>query len=322
MKYNKISFQQELERRFPDNMIKILEFSGTNKPIKYQCLKCNRIIEKNRANHLYENKSLCQHCYSVKESKIRNWIMNFFKTTNQFQLINWSNNTADDLIIYCNHCKRTFNKQPGNIYNKKANTICPYCGDNGAPILQEDFQQLMEKNNLIDYKILSYTAITKRVKFQHSCGFVFTQVGSNFLKSKGCPKCFKTHSKGEIKIENWLVKNNIKYIYEYPIKDINNYSYDFYLPEYNIFIEYQGQQHYFPVDYFGGEKKFQQQLLHDKNKVEYAQKNNYQLIIIPYTDYNNIESYLLPILGSTTNLTDVVSSETKEKTSTLEDNIV
>lgn len=313
MKYTKETFTAELQKRFPDNKFEILEFTGTYKPIKYKCLKCGRIIEKNRANHLYENKSLCQHCYSTKNSAIRDWITNFFNTTQQFNLISWSGNTMDNLIIHCNNCNLDFEKQPSNLYNRNENTICPYCGDNGAPIPQILFEQFMIEKGYTDYKVIEYKAIGRSVKFQHlSCGYTFSQIGMNFLHSRGCPKCNKRMSKGELKIESFLINHNIQYIYNYKIKEINNYSYDFYLPTYNTFIEYQGEQHYFPVSYFGGEDKLRIQQDHDKIKEKYAKEHGYNLIIIPYTDYNNIDSYLIP-LGSTTSQFDVASSEAKEK---------
>ena len=34
---------------------------------------------------------------------------------------------------------------------------------------------------------------------------------------------------------------------------------DFYLPDYNIFIEYNGEQHYVPIEHFGGELQFSEQ---------------------------------------------------------------
>ena len=108
--------------------------------------------------------------------------------------------------------------------------------------------------------------------------------------------------------------HNIKYKYQYTVKEINNYSYDFYLPELNCLIEYQGEQHYRPIKVFGGEERFKLQLEHDKIKKEYAEKNNFKLIIVPYTEYNNIDSYLLEKLSTTTSQSDVASSEAKEKT--------
>ena len=74
-------------------------------------------------------------------------------------------------------------------------------------------------------------------------------------------------------------------------------SYDFYLPEYNLLIEYQGQQHYEPVEHFGGEEKFRIQQERDKKKRKMAQEKNIELLEISYLDYDKIQNILE---GSTT----------------------
>lgn len=129
--------------------------------------------------------------------------------------------------------------------------------------------------------------------------------------------CLRGSSKGEIIISQILKELDIFFETQKTFDDLigqRQLYFDFYLPDYNILIEYQGQQHYFPINIFGGEEKFQKQLLYDQKKKEYAEKNNYNLIIIPYTDFNIIETYLLPILGSTTSYNNVALSEAKEKT--------
>ena len=59
-------------------------------------------------------------------------------------------------------------------------------------------------------------------------------------------------------------------------------SFDFYVPQYNTCIEYQGVQHYKPVERFGGEEQFMIQQKHDMIKKEYCVKNDINLIEIPY----------------------------------------
>lgn len=95
-----------------------------------------------------------------------------------------------------------------------------------------------------------------------------------------------------------LENNNIQYVPQYRFDDCKykgQLSFDFYLPEYNICIEYQGKQHYVPIEYFGGQKNFETQIHRDNIKKEYCNKNNILLIDIPYT-YNSIDTisqYLL-----------------------------
>jgi hypothetical protein len=66
----------------------------------------------------------------------------------------------------------------------------------------------------------------------------------------------------------------------------------FYLPQHNLLIEYQGEQHERPVDYFGGKEQFKKQKKYDELKKKYAENNNIDLLIIWYYDYNNIEKII------------------------------
>jgi hypothetical protein len=108
-----------------------------------------------------------------------------------------------------------------------------------------------------------------------------------------CPQC--NISKGEDEIEKYLIKNNIKYINQYTFincinpKTSKKLPFDFYLPKYNILIEYNGEQHYKKSGYF--EKRaggFEGLQYRDNIKKEYCQNNNIKLIEISYKDFNNI----------------------------------
>ena len=77
-------------------------------------------------------------------------------------------------------------------------------------------------------------------------------------------------------------------------RDKKQLSYDFYLPDYNILIEYQGEQHYRPVELFGGDKKFDIQKRHDRYKREFAKSKGIVLVEISYKygDYDSIKAFL------------------------------
>jgi hypothetical protein len=74
----------------------------------------------------------------------------------------------------------------------------------------------------------------------------------------------------------------------------NQLRFDYYVPKFNILIEYDGEQHYKPSKIFGGEETFIKTQEHDKRKNEYCLKNNIILIRIPYFA-KNIEDYLLSL---------------------------
>ena len=101
----------------------------------------------------------------------------------------------------------------------------------------------------------------------------------------------------------FLDNHNIKYDYEHTCSDlrgINNglLSYDFYIMEYNLLIEFQGIQHERQTEYFGGEKQFEVQQEHDRRKRQYAQKHNINLLEIWHYDIGNIVKILDDYLNS------------------------
>lgn len=75
----------------------------------------------------------------------------------------------------------------------------------------------------------------------------FWQTPHHHLNFHGCPVC--KMSTLEQKIKNVLDENEIKYIYQFREKWLGKQSLDFYLPDYNIAIECQGEQHFKEIFY-------------------------------------------------------------------------
>jgi hypothetical protein len=97
---------------------------------------------------------------------------------------------------------------------------------------------------------------------------------------------FPEKSFGEIDVMIFLEEHNIKYIDEYSITfQSYNMRVDFYLPDFNTMIEYNGIQHYKPVYKFGGVTAFRNQQRRDVNLRTYCKQNNIKLIEIPYNHY-------------------------------------
>lgn len=139
-----------------------------------------------------------------------------------------------------------------------------------------------------------------------------------------CPEC--NCSKGEIKVGEFLKINNVikiswkDYILLNIIEKINNryyipqkefdeliglgsgnLSYDFYLPQHNLLIEYQGEQHDYPVDFRKegmkkAKERFKYQQEHDRRKKQYAINNNIKLLEIWYNCYDDVEFILNEVL--------------------------
>lgn len=126
---------------------------------------------------------------------------------------------------------------------------------------------------------------------------IFNQSPHNHLKGAGCPKCSSSH--GELKINDYLKQNNIEYKTQHPVKleqrmfARNNLKIDFYLPNYNTFIEFNGIQHYeFTPAFYKTEEDFNKQVERDKRLKDYCKKNKIKLIVIKYNQINKIEEIL------------------------------
>lgn len=142
-----------------------------------------------------------------------------------------------------------------------------------------------------DYKFLEhYKGDGTLIEVLHMvCNHTYKVKPNNFINGSRCPNCHRTKSQGEDLIERYLVNHKIDFVNQQKFDDLRSVyqlSYDFYLPNHkgkNILIEYQGEQHFQPVEYFGGHDKFLKQQKHDTLKRNYAKENDYLLIEVPYT---------------------------------------
>lgn len=122
----------------------------------------------------------------------------------------------------------------------------------------------------------------------------FFQRSHKHLSGQECPNC--KSSKGENEIELFLKENKIIFERQKRFDDCKNKKplpFDFYLPDKNICIEYDGELHFKAIDFFGGEKGFLACKKNDLIKNEYCKSNNITLIRIKYNE--NILNYLKKI---------------------------
>ena len=119
----------------------------------------------------------------------------------------------------------------------------------------------------------------------------FPQTPANHLKGEGCPSC--RESKGEMKIRIFLTNNNIQFEREKRFEDCRHKKplpFDFYLPQYNLCIEFDGQLHYMSVKYFGGDEKLNERKDNDLIKSNYCKEKGINLLRIRYDE--NVEEKL------------------------------
>jgi uncharacterized protein YycO len=156
---------------------------------------------------------------------------------------------------------------------------------------KKELSAFIDDARLIHQDTYSYDNVVylnNKVKIKITCKKHgdFEQRPDQHLHSKsGCPVC--RESKGEKEIRFFLEKKKLKYIRQYKFDDckhINKLSFDFYLPDNNLCIEYQGQQHYKAIRIFGGEPMLKLNKKRDKIKVDYCLNNNINLLLIKYDE--------------------------------------
>lgn len=135
--------------------------------------------------------------------------------------------------------------------------------------------------NKYDYSKVEYKNLTTKVELICPRHGSFLQCPNDHLNRNGCPKC--NQSKGEKVVESVLKLLNLNFNSQYTISFNNRkYKIDFciFFNNKTIFIEYNGIQHYKPVEIFGGEEKFKLQIVRDNELREYCKKND--IILFEY----------------------------------------
>lgn len=168
---------------------------------------------------------------------------------------------------------------------------CPMCAGN-MRYGHDGYVALVSKVNqdidVVGTYINAHTPILHRCKTD---GYEWMATPNNILRGTGCPKC--NISKGEMAISKFLDDINVRYEQQKRFNDCRDkytLPFDFYLPDYNVCIEYNGIQHYEPVEVFGGEEALQGTVKRDKIKEAYCNRNGIRLLQIPY--YNDMHDEL------------------------------
>lgn len=202
-------------------------------------------------------------------------------------------NNKTELEIQCNDCGKIFYMRFNNFKDGKHRCECK-----SKPLVLT-YEYVKNYIESCGYQLLSKEYVNNRTPLLVWCGnpnHKPYEVKFNNFKdcNSRCPEC-NINSKGEEKIKETLIKYNIKFKQQYLFDDCRNVKplpFDFYLPQYNTLIEYDGRQHY-KLDCFNMNLLDLMNLKYNDNKkTQYCNDNNIKLIRIPYWNYNDIEKIL------------------------------
>lgn len=192
-------------------------------------------------------------------------------------------------------CNFTYEVLPYHFLN---GVRCPKCNGRMRKTTEE---YISEVKNIIgdEYIVIGkYKNSSTKIAMMHTtCGSKWNVVPNAFLQGSRCPKC--NQSKGEKKIVDYLISNNKSFVEQYKFKDCRNkYPLPFDVAvldeneKVNFLIEFDGIQHFYPLDFFGGQKGFNEIKRNDNIKNAYCLKNNIALLRISYMEIDNINIIL------------------------------
>ena len=283
--------------------------------IRVKCLYCGKEYDIRLPS--FKEGRKCTNCCNSYENSFAYHIQQELKEPlNKYW--DWKKNELNPYLIYKGSGNKIWIKCDKKDYHSSYLTNCdhfyrgdrcPYCHkakvhskDSFGYLYPQKIKYWSKNNKKSPFEVAPKTS-TKYKFYCEKCGKEFKTSPNKIIEQNRSLKCEKcTSPLGELKIKEYLINNNIEFIpqktFKYLIGVGNGLlSYDFYLPQYNLLIEYQGEQHEkFVEGFHKSEEGFLKQKEHDRRKKKYAKDNNIRLLEIWYYDFNNIDKVIENIL--------------------------
>ena len=199
------------------------------------------------------------------------------------------NHKTECLCTECNY------RWPAYVYQvKNGMSGCPKCND--TKLSNEYIDNCIKEQKLLIERVDDYVGALKIMSWNClQCHNMWMAQTSNVIKKdgngSGCPNCARYKNEKLVGIVlkelNIMIKNLV-------IKFQNKRLLpDYYLPELNIIIEYNGKQHYEPVEFFNqseisAEQNFEKQKIRDENMRIYCKNNDIFLLEIDGREYTGL----------------------------------
>lgn len=267
---------------------KNINFINMNTKIQIYCKKCNEFFEKTPKNFLRRSQE-CQKCKVIIRNNLKN-LKNFINKAksihgNKFKYEHLKDYNYTKIKIYCNKCKVFFTQRPSSHLSGCGHLKCSL-RKTQAKFIEESIKI---HNNRYIYDKAIY--VKNNIKIDIFCKKhkYFKQTPAHHLKGHGCPKC--NISKGENIIDLYLTKNNIEYTFQKYHQFLSNKLYfDFYIKEYDLYIEFDGIQHFKETNFFNN--NLSENIHKDILKNNFINHKNKKLLRISYKEEKSIEDIL------------------------------
>lgn len=262
------------------NIEVIGQYINSNAKIEIKCKLCGHVWLVRSADILMGHG--CPKCSHKAMTKTQDkYVADLAIVNRDIKVIGKYINAYTKIKHLCLKCEHEWDAEPNAILH---GNHCPYCSTRRKSHEQYIAELAIKNPNI---KVVG-EYINANANIAHRCtvcGYEWSIKPSHALHGLRCPSCRGTS--GEQSIEQWLVANNVGYECQKRFADCKNkrmLPFDFYLPNYNCCIEYDGAQHFKEVNHWGGQEYLLQRQYNDKIKNDYCKKNNIYLIRIRYDE--------------------------------------
>lgn len=178
----------------------------------------------------------------------------------------------------------------------KSHGNCSYCVGHGKT--REDVQNELDELNS-DIEVLEYAEYSSPAKLRcRICGHIWSTPPMYLIYGKRCPHCSRSRFEIDVSrlLKSWGYDFQEQHVFQ-DCRDQNPLPFDFYLPDFGVLIETDGEHHFWPVRYGSRSydeavSAFEKTVLHDAIKTTYCQQHGLQLIRIPYWERDELEYFL------------------------------
>ena len=234
---------------------------------------------------MHEKQKLTKEQFILRARQIHGWKYDYSK-------VNYIDSQTKIHIICPEHGE--FWQKPNGHLNGQG---CPICGTikikeklafSKDDVLKKFIETNGNKYNYSKFEYNGYDVKSEIICPEHGS---FLQTPRSHMRGVGCPYCANKHLIGESKLKELLENNFKKVLYQVKSSTIGfewlgRQSLDFYVPEINTAIEYQGEQHFIPIKHWGNEKKFNYTRSLDIEKYHKAKNNGVKLLYFKYSKIN------------------------------------
>ncbi|MRB61273.1 DUF2726 domain-containing protein [Bacillus thuringiensis] len=272
-------------------------YRNAKPPIHYRC-KCGKVCKTSFQNYK-RGSGLCKSC-SRKQKPLK-WT--YKEISEEFEkegciLLSKEIHTCKKLFYICS-CG---NKGEVTLSNFRSGNRCKECAIKRLRNNYEDVKRVFKEYGCTLLTTEYKSSTFQKLDYICSCGNHHSMRFLSFQRGERCPRC-SSISKGEKAILHFLEMNSIQHKYQFIMKEcknINPLPFDFVVFDgansIKCLIEFDGKQHFTPIEKWGGDEYFEKIKKHDKIKNEYCHTNGIPLYRISYKELRKVKAILTELL--------------------------